>query len=181
MSKSKPITPVLVSNHCTGRSLPSRPVALLGVAPAPGGPADLAGCLPGGVTLGDRRPLVVAAPAPGQGEGDLGPAVLEVEGEGDEGQRLLLGTTGQLVDLPAVQEQLAGPVRIVAAETLGEGVGGDMDPVQPHLAVLDPGVGIPQRHQPVAEGLDLAALQGDAALDGLEDVVVVAGLAVDGH
>ena len=55
-----------------------------------------------------------------------------------------------------------------------------MDAEEPDLAVLDPGVGVGQGHPPGPEGLHLAALQRDAALEGLEDVVVVAGPTVAG-
>ena len=49
---------------------------------------------------------------------------------------------------------------------------------QPQLATLDPGVGVGQLGLALPERLDLAAPEHDAALVGLEDVVVVAGPAV---
>ena len=49
---------------------------------------------------------------------------------------------------------------------------------EPQLAVVDPGIGLLQRRLAVPERLDLGALEDDAALEGLEDVVLVAGAPV---
>src|SRR5437016_6423826 len=73
--------------HANARTVSSIPTA------GPGhGPRRLAV----GVPLGDGLALVVAAPALGQRQLDLGSAVLEVHREGDERQRLLLGATHHL-------------------------------------------------------------------------------------
>ena len=59
-------------------------------------------------------------------------------------------------------------------------VGRDVQPDQPDLAVVDAGVALGQLHLGLAQGLDLAALQGDAGLEGVEDLVVPPRLAVGG-
>ena len=88
-----------------------------------------------GVTLGDGVALVVALAAPGQGQVDLGPAVLEVDRQGDQGEGILGGPPPELVDLAAVQQQLAGAVGVDRAEAVGVDVRRDVHPVEPDLAV----------------------------------------------
>ena len=81
----------------------------------------------------------------------------------------------------AMQEQLAPALGIMGPEPRRVLVGGDVDAEQPRLAPLDPGVGVGQGDPTGAQGLHLAALEGEAALEGLEDVVVVPGPTVAGH
>ena len=81
--------------------------------------ADLALGLSSRVALCNGVALVVETTTSREGELDLGEAVLEVNAERHECQRLLGDTTRELIDLPAVQEQLAGPHRVEAAEARG--------------------------------------------------------------
>ena len=85
------------------------------------------------------QPASAACPSlscPWRADLDLGLAVLEVEGERHEREAALLGLGGELVDLLAVQQQLAGAARgVVGPRPLG--VFGDVDVDQPRLAVLD--------------------------------------------
>ncbi len=59
-------------------------------------------------------------------------------------------------------------------------VGGDLDPVQPRLAVPDVRVRLRERRPAVAERLDLGARQHQARLDPLEQLIVVPRAAVVG-
>ena len=61
-----------------------------------------------GVALGDVLPAVVALASLGEGELDLGPAFLEVEGEGHQREPLLCDPGAEAVDLSPVGEELAG-------------------------------------------------------------------------
>src|SRR5215218_3151336 len=129
-----------------------------------------------GVALGDRLALVVGALAPGQAQLDLDQLVLEVDAQRDQGQAALVDPGRQLLDLLAVEQQLARPGRLVAL-VAGMGVGRDLH-VQDDVAAVDHGVGVLERRLALAQGLDLAAAQDDPGLEGLEDLVVVAGTAV---
>jgi carbon-monoxide dehydrogenase large subunit len=121
-------------------------------------------------------PLVVAALAAGDGELHFGPAVLEVHPERHERDALLRRGPGELVDLLAMEEQLAWTDRVELAA--GELVGRDVHAVQPHLAALDPGVAVLEVGVAVADRLHLGALEHDPALDRIEHEVVVPGAPV---
>src|SRR5207253_6148 len=82
--------------------------------------------------------------------------------------------------LTPVKEQLAGTVGVVAAEPLGVFVGRHVGADEPDLASLDPGVGVAKRRPARPQRLDLAPLEDDPALEGLEQVVVVPGAPVLG-
>jgi hypothetical protein len=57
-------------------------------------------------------------------------------------------------------------------------VGGDVELVDPHLAIFDAGKGFVEAGLAGAEGFDFGALELDAGFEGFEDGVVAAGLAV---
>src|SRR6266511_1045404 len=135
-----------------------------------------AGHLPLGVALGHRLALVEGALAARQAEVDLDEVPLEVQPQRHQGEAALGDLAGELVDLPAVQQQLPRAGRLVAL-VAGAGVGGDPH-VEDHVAAFDDGVGVLQRRLALPQGLHLAAAQHDAGLDGLDDLVVVAGTAV---
>src|ERR1700677_4417779 len=75
---------------------------------APSGPAPVVDLLGGPgrfafeVAGHEQVPLVVQLAPLGQGDLHLGPAVLEVEGDRDQSQCLLLGLAHELVDLAPV-------------------------------------------------------------------------------
>jgi len=138
------------------------------------GSLHLALCL----ALGDGLATVVLAATASQGQLDLGPPALKVETQRHKRQALFLHLSRQLTDLLSVEEKLAAASRLVV-EAAGSGVGPYVGTHQPHLASLRPGVGIPQIHPPIADGLDLGAGKGNPGLQPLQDVVVVLGLAVD--
>ena len=97
-----------------------------------------------GVAVGDVAAAVVELLAARQPELDLGPAALvDVQPQRHDRLALGLGPAQQLVDLGAVEQQLAGPLRlvVVAVAALERGdVGAD----QPRLAALDARVGVGQ-------------------------------------
>src|SRR5690606_27504591 len=82
-------------------------------------------------------------------------------------------------DLLAVQQQLAAPAgSVVGPGALG--VFGDVDAVQPDLAVVDVGEAVDERGPTLAQRLDLRAGEHHAGLEGVVDVVVVPRLLVLG-
>ena len=54
----------------------------------------------------------------------------------------------------------------------------DPHPEKPHLATIDAGISVLQTDLSSAQGLDFASLEGDAAFEGLEDVVLMSGAAI---
>src|SRR5487761_1182202 len=142
---------------------------------------DDAGRLPRRLAFCDGVALVVEAAPAGECELDLGPAVSEVDREGHEGERLLGNPTRQLVQLLAVEQELAGAVRFEPPIARGVLVRGDMCPDQPRLTAVDAGVSVLQGDVARPDGLHLRPGQGQPALEGLEDLVVVAGASVLRH
>jgi len=133
-----------------------------------------------GVALGDLAPAVVGLLAPGEPQLQLGMAALvDVEAERDERQPLGLRLDRQHVDLVAVEEELAGPLRLVV-EAIAAGPLGDMSADQPRLAALDPGVRLGQADSAGPDRLDLGPAQDEADLQRVLDRELVAGTAVDG-
>src|ERR1051325_52413 len=108
------------------RRAPERRAAL---AAALERPLDAALALP----VRDVAPLVADFLAAAEGELDLDAAVFEVEPGRDEGQAALGDLRGQLVDLAAVEQQLAVAIRVVRGDR-GLLVRGDVEPDQPELA-----------------------------------------------
>jgi len=124
--------------------------------------------------------LVVGLASTRQCDLDLRLAVLEVDGEGDEGERLLSHAAPELFDLTTMEEEFAGPIGVDSSEAVRVLVRGDVRSEQPHLAPVDAGVRVLQCHLPGAQGLDLGAAQLDPAFERLENVVVMTGPAVLG-
>src|SRR5689334_9999131 len=122
--------------------------------------------------VGDVAPFVADFLAAGQGELDLDAAVLEVEPGRDERQAALGDLRRQLVDLAAVEQQLAVAVRVVRGDR-GLLVCGDVEPDEPELAAARVREGPLQDRVALAERLDLAPGQGEPGLDALEQVVLV--------
>ena len=118
--------------------------------------------------------------ATAEAELDLGPTVLEEDAQRQDCEAALRGFLRDLVDLVLVQQQLAGPLRLVGAKAVGVAVGGDMDSEQKDFAPFDSGVRVLELDLRVSQRLDLAAHQGDASLVRVDDLVVVAHLAVVG-
>ena len=109
----------------------------------------------------------------------LRPAALEVHLQGHQGAAFLQGAAEEAVDFAFLEEQLAGPPRVVA-ELVGLGVGADVHVVEENLAAADAGEGVVEVALALAEGLDLGALEHQARLDRVDDEEVVPGLLVAG-
>ena len=101
----------------------------------------------------------------------------EVDARRDERQPALLRARRDAVDLAAVQQQLARTLGLVVLAR-GGGVGRDVDRVQPQLAVADGRVAVLELRARGAQRLDLGPLEHDAALEPLEQLVAVRGVAV---
>src|ERR1700730_11062085 len=133
------------------------------------------------VAILDRLALVVGLLAGDQGDLDLGAAArIEIELQRHDGAALALDGADQLVDLLAVQQELARPARLMI-EAVARGVFGDVGIDQPGLAALLGDIGFGDRAAPPAQRLDLGAGQRQPSLEGLLDEVVVPRLAVLGH
>src|SRR3954453_10250261 len=129
---------------------------------------DLASRLP----LRQCMPLVPGLPATSQRNLHLGPAVLEVDGQRHDREPALLDSPLDLVDLRAVQQQLAlaaggdvGPRRL--------GVLRDVHLVQPDLTVLYVGEPVHEGGAAGPQRLDLGADEDDAGLPAVLEVVLV--------
>src|SRR4029077_12463965 len=129
------------------------------------------------MALRDGLSLVVrllAAPDPEQ---QLGAALGEVELQRHERVALLLERLPELLDLGAVEQQLALPHR-VQVPAIALLVGWDVELHHPRLAVLDRGPGLLEARLPRPEALHLGACEHEPGLDRVEDRVVVRGLAI---
>jgi hypothetical protein len=131
-----------------------------------------------GVALGDVLAPVVLLSTAGETHADLGPAVLEVEGEGDDRQSLAVDPARPGLELVAVSEELAAAVVVVGERRARVRVGRDVEADQPEFSLEEDGVGVLELDLAFAQRLDLAALQHETELDLVEDVVVAARDAV---
>src|SRR3954453_13594733 len=127
--------------------------------------------LPSPLPLRQCMPLVPGLPATSQRNLHLGPAVLEVEGQRHDREPALLDSPLNLVDLRAVQQQLAlaagcdvGPRRL--------GVLRDVHLVQPDLTVLYVGEPVDEGGAAGPQRLDLGADEDDASLPPVLEGVV---------
>ncbi len=131
------------------------------------------------VAVGDVATLVVELLPAGQAQLDLGLAPRDVEAKGDDGLAFGLGAAQQLVDLAPVEQQLAGPLRVVVVPIPlleRRDVGAD----EPGLATLDPGIGVGDIGLARTDRLDLRAGQHEPRLERLVDRELVAGFSVEG-
>ena len=85
----------------------------------------------------------------------------------------------QLADLPLVQQQPLGPVRILV-EDVALVIGGDMHPVGKNLSVLGLAIGILQIQRTGPDALDLRAEQLHPGLIAILHEIVMERLAVLG-
>src|SRR5262249_41533483 len=149
---------------------------------------------PGRLSLGPQQPSALALPAAlllglalvvqllaaGERKLELGASLLvEIELERHERHSLALDRAHELVDLPAVQEELAhalGSMVEAAALQVFRDIGVD----QPDLAAARIGVGFRDRRLAPAQRLNLRAGEREAGLEGLPDLVVEPRLAIVG-
>ena len=131
--------------------------------------------------FGEVLALVDGRLALAEGHLDLHLAVGEVELGRHQGQTFELHLHADAVDLVAVQQELAGPDRLVPRVLLGVGVGRDVHAVEPGLARVDRAPRLGELHLGLPQRLDLAAGQDQPALVGVEQRVAVSSLPVGGH
>src|SRR5947209_17894423 len=93
------------------------------------------------VAVAERAPLVGEVLAPGERDLELGVWPLEVDTRGDERQPLLRCLADQALDLAAVEQKLAGALRVVVLAR-GRRVGRDVHVVHPDLSVAERRVGV---------------------------------------
>src|SRR6202022_2735150 len=104
----------------------------------------------------------------------------EVDARRYEREPALLDAALDAVDLAPVGQQLARALGIVVVARR-RAVGRNVHVVQPQLAVADAGVAVLELCPAGAQRLDLRALQHDAALQALEQVVAKRRVAVARH
>src|SRR5881394_1049879 len=129
------------------------------------------------VTVRDLAPPVAPLLARGQCQLDLCPRALEVDPGRYQGQAALRGFADQPLDLRPMQKQLARPLRLMVLAT-SRLVRRDVEVAQPHLAIVDYGVGVGHLGLPGAQRLDLGAAQHHPGLDPLEPLKFVPGAAI---
>ena len=100
---------------------------------------------------------------------NLEAAVLEITLERNKGPGAsFLDLAEEAVDFRLVEEQFAGPVRLRVG-AVAVAVGGDMEGVEPGLAVFNPAEGVGEVAVTGADGLNFRAGQDNTSLDGLQD------------
>src|SRR4030088_3595469 len=123
------------------------------------------------VAILDRLALVMGLLAGDQGDLDLGAAArIEIELQRHDGAALALDGADQLVDLLAVQQELARPARLVI-EAGARGVFRVVGIPHPGPPALLGDVGFADQTAPAAQRLDLGAGQSEPRLEGLLDEV----------
>ena len=140
----------------------------------------LAGDVATGVAVGDVATTVVELLAAGQAQLDLRPALAgQVQPERDDRQALRLRLAEQLVDLGAVEEQLADPLGLVVV-AVGLLERRDVGADQPRLVALDARVGVGEVDLAGPDRLDLGAGQDDPGLERVLDAELVPCPPVEG-
>src|ERR1700728_1521628 len=125
--------------------------------------------------------LVVELLAAREGKLDLGAApFVEIELERDERHALALDRTDELVDLPAVQQELARPLRRMI-EAVCLLVFGNVRVDQPYLAATAVRVGFTDRRLAETQRFHLRTGESDAGFECFVDEVIETGLAVVGE
>ena len=118
-----------------------------------------------------RGALVVALLAARQCDFKLGTPAFPVHCQRDQGIALALDCADQLVQLTAVQQQLAGAGWVRDLVGGGAGQWRDQAAEQPGLAVFDEYIALRQLHAALAQALDLPAFQREAGLEEFQRTV----------
>src|SRR5439155_5994625 len=129
--------------------------------------------------LADRRALVVELLPDAESQLRLRPPARPVEPQRHERQAPLLDPAPQALDLLAMQQQLAVPLRVVS-ELARRCIRADVCADEEELVAEEARVRILQVRPMIAQRLDLAADERQARLEALADRVVVEGPPVDG-
>ena len=113
-----------------------------------------------------------------EAEFDFGAALLEIDAEGDDGESFFGGALAPAFDFVFVEEELAGTLGIVVID-VALFIRLDMRADEEEFAGLEVGISVFEGHSAgIAQGFHLGAGQGQAGLEGLEDVVVPADATV---
>ncbi len=102
----------------------------------------------------------------------------EVNGQGNESERLLGDPSLQLIDLSSVEEEFSRSIGWDGTESACILIRGDARPDEPDFTVLDAGVRVLQAHLPGAKRFHLPAFELESGFEDLEDVVFVSGAPV---
>ncbi len=124
----------------------------------------------------DGFALVVTFLAAGDAQLDLGAAILEIDGQGNERGAALEGFGFEAPQLPFVNQQLLLAKGFVADGGLLVRV--DMATVKDQLAVFDAGVGFGELASAQAKGFDFAAEQDQAAFQLGRDEILMERAAI---
>jgi hypothetical protein len=109
-----------------------------------------------------------------QGQRKFGSAFGEIEREGNEGERLRLHASREVIDLTTMNQELALSVRVMGSIANGERPRWNMRLVEPEFTAIDPGVGILDLGSAFSQGFHLTTGEDHPAFEGLKDVVVMA-------
>src|SRR5262245_25807423 len=134
-------------------------------------------CLAVDLAAADGLALVVRLFAFHQRKGDLDAALLHVHPQWNQRQSLLHHAASQFLDLVAVEEELAVAPFLVMG-IAGVAVGTDVHVQQPDFALVNPCVAVPQVDRTFANRFHFSSEQDDTRFPGVEDVIVVEGLAI---
>src|ERR1035441_8004315 len=163
--RSVPFEGIAFSNWPRGIASPLRPSPHFGA------------CLGVGRLGALRLAFVMQLLALGDSDFALDAAVFQVNLDRDQGQPLFPRNGQQLVDFPPVEQQLAiADGRVVLAVAVR--VLADMGVEQPGFVAQDAGVGFLELDFAVLGGLHLGAGEHHAALEALQQEIVVEGLPV---
>lgn len=130
--------------------------------------------------IGDIDPLVVLSLSTGEPQQHLCKPPTEIQLQGYDRRPALTDRALPLVDLPSVQQQLAGSKRIVVLP-VAEFVWRNMTLHQRHLATVYRGIRILQIGPTCSQRLDLRTGKDQPCLDRFLDAVFVAGLPIGDH
>ena len=133
------------------------------------------------ILLGQLLAPVMGLATTSEPDFDFGPAVLEVHLEGNDGEWLLGRLFLELVNLPAVDQELASAIRIVRAESHRKDPRRDVGTEEPEFTVFHAGVAVPDLSPTLTQALYFAARQDHAALEGVDNFVVVPRTAIGGY
>jgi hypothetical protein len=107
----------------------------------------------------------------------FGDAVPEINFGRNDGHAFLLGLDHEPLDLPAVQEQLSFPKRVVIPRPTGQ-VLGYVAIDQPSFPSANLGEGFAKRALPFPQSLDLGTDEHDSGLQTIQELVVIGGAAI---
>ena len=121
--------------------------------------------------------LVVPTSTSRDGERHLGVAPSEVDFQGDERESPLFDLPDEAPNLLSVEEELTRPFGIDVG-AVGLFVGSDVEAVEPNLAALYACEGVTEGHLTGPKGLHLGSREHDSGFVGVQDLELVAGLAI---